>query len=200
MTTPPPKSRPVVAIIFYALYAVGWMVFIGIVNTQAKTPPPIPQSLLAWLLAITGATLPLINFLNSPPEARGGLAVAACALAALGWAGLILLFNFAPFNPGTLWLIFAAWLTALTGTAIPFARYLNQRFSKAVPPDSVLLRQSIWVGIFGATCAWLQLGRALNWAAALLLAAALAAIEGFLILRDRSRRSFLDDSATPPKR
>ncbi|MBM4423675.1 MAG: hypothetical protein FJ030_09825 [Chloroflexi bacterium] len=134
-----------------------------------------------------------------PPERRPALIVASIALALVGWAGLIALANLTLPTVGPRWLFFAAWLTALTGTAIPFARYLNQRFAKTVPPDSVLLRQSIWVGLFGATCAWLQLGRALNWAAALLLAAAFAAIEAFLILRDRSKRPF-DDSATPPKR
>jgi drug/metabolite transporter (DMT)-like permease len=98
-----------------------------------------------------------------------------------------------------LWLFFAAWLIALTGTAIPFAHYLNKRFAKILPPDAVMLRQALWVGLFGASCAWLQLGRALNWASALLLAAALIAIEGFLLLRERSKRPF-DEPSTPAKR
>jgi len=62
-------------------------------------------------------------------------------------------------------------------------------------------RFAAWPAIVAGllACAWLLLGRALNWASGLLLAAALAAIEGFLILRDRSKRPF-DDSATAPKR
>ncbi len=134
-----------------------------------------------------------------PPERRLALTIASIVLAVVGWTGVILLTNLTLPTVGPRWLFFAAWLTALTGTAIPFAQYLNKRFSKTMPPDSVLLRQSLWVGIFGAACAWLLLGRALNWASGLLLAAALAAIEGFLILRDRSQRPF-DDSSTTAKR
>src|SRR5574341_2233745 len=127
------------------------------------------------------------------------LIIAAIVLAALGWAGVVYLTTRTLPTVGPRWMFFAAWLIALTGTAIPFAHYLNKRFARTIPPEAVMLRQSLWVGIFGATCAWLQLGRALNWASALLLAAALVAIEGFLILRDRSKRPF-DDSSTTAKR
>lgn len=138
--------------------------------------------------------------MDAPPSNRFPLSllVATVVLAALGWAGVVFLTTQTLPTIGPRWLFFAAWLTALTGTAIPFAHYLNKRFSKTMPPDGVMLRQSLWVGLFGATCAWLMLGRALNWASALLLAAALIAIESFLILRDRSRRPF-DDSATTAK-
>ncbi len=125
--------------------------------------------------------------------------MATLVLAGLGWAGVIFLTTQTLPTIGPRWLFFAAWLTALTGTTIPFAHYLNKRFTKVMPADAVMLRQSLWVGLFGATCAWLLLGRALNWASALLLAAALIAIEGFLILRDRSRRPF-DDPSTSAKR
>lgn len=124
---------------------------------------------------------------DSPPQPSLSLTLAAWFLALAGWAGVIYLTNFTIPTVGPRWLFFAVWFTALTGTAIPFARYLNLRFGKSLPPEGVLLRQSIWVGLFGATCAWLQLGRALNWATGLLLAAALIAIEIFLLLRARSR-------------
>jgi len=139
--------------------------------------------------------------MDVPPSNRFPLSlmVTTIILAGLGWAGVIFLTSQTLPTIGPRWLFFAAWLTALTGTAIPFAHYLNKRFAKVIPPDGVILRQSLWVGLFGATCAWLLLGRALNWASALLLAAALIAIEGFLLLRERSRRPF-DDSATTAKR
>ncbi len=124
---------------------------------------------------------------DSPPQSSLSLTLAAWFLAIAGWAGVIYLVNLTIPTVGPRWLFFAVWFTALTGTAIPFARYLNLRFGKSLPPEGVLLRQSIWVGLFGATCAWLQLGRALNWATGLLLAAALIAIEIFLLLRARSR-------------
>jgi hypothetical protein len=139
--------------------------------------------------------------MNAPPSNRLPLSllVATAVLAGLGWAGVVFLTSQTLPSIGPRWLFFAAWLTALTGTAIPFAHYLNKRFSKVMPPDGVMLRQSLWVGLFGAACAWLQLGRALSWASALLLAAAFIAIEGFLILRDRSKRPF-DDTSTTAKR
>ncbi len=123
----------------------------------------------------------------SPPKTSLSLTLAAWFLALVGWAGVIYLTNFTIPTVGPRWLFFAVWFVALTGTAIPFARYLNLRFGKSLPPESVLLRQSLWFGLFGATCAWLQLGRALNWATGLLLAAALIAIEIFILLRARSR-------------
>ena len=49
------------------------------------------------------------------------------------------------------------------------------------------LRQSLWVGFFGATCTWLHFGRTLNLSTTLLLAAGLSAIEWFLRMRERSR-------------
>jgi hypothetical protein len=124
---------------------------------------------------------------DAPPPPSLSLTLAAWFLALAGWAGVVYVTNFTIPTVGPRWLFFAVWFTALTGTAIPFARYLNLRFGKSIPSESVLLRQSIWVGLFGATCAWLQLGRALNWATGLLLAAALIAIEIFLLLRARSR-------------
>ncbi|MBI4314590.1 MAG: hypothetical protein HY679_01550 [Chloroflexi bacterium] len=131
----------------------------------------------------------------APAERRWGLTLASIILALAGWGGLIWVANFTLPTVGPRWLFFALWFMALTGTAVPFAGYLNRRFARAMPPDSVLLRQSIWVGLFGATCAWLQLGRALNWTTGILLAAALAAIEIFISLRARSKWT-PDD--TPP--
>jgi drug/metabolite transporter (DMT)-like permease len=136
---------------------------------------------------------------EAPSHPSFSLIVAAVVLAFAGWAGVVYLATQTLPTVGPQWMFFAVWLMALTGTAIPFVHYLNRRFAHGLPPDTVMLRQSIWVGIFGATCAWLQLGRALTWASALLLAAALVAIEGFLILRERSKRPF-DDSSPTAKR
>ena len=137
----------------------------------------------------------------TPPSSRFPLSllVATLVLASVGWAGVVYVTTQTLPTAPFLWLFFVVWLTALTGTAIPFAHYLNKRFAKTMPPDAVMLRQSLWVGLFGASCAWLQLGGALSWVSALLLAAALSAIEGFLILRERSQRPF-DDPAPTPKR
>ena len=116
-----------------------------------------------------------------------GLTLAAWILAGLGWLGLLLLIVFIIPDLLPRWFFFVLWLMALTGSAVPFVRFLNRRFAPALPPASVLLRQSLWVGLWGAACAWLQLGRVLSLPIALMLAAGLGAIEWFLRMRERSR-------------
>lgn len=196
-STSPLKN--VFLLVIYGIFGAAWLALIVFVNASVETPPPVLQAALTWLIAILGTTIPAVNYVSSPSVDRSGLTLAACALSLAGWVGFVFLTYFSPPTIGPLWLFFAAWVTALTGTAIPFVHYLNKRFARIIPPEAVMLRQAIWVGLFGATSAWLQLGRALNWASALLLAAALVAIEGFLILRDRSQRPF-DDSSTAAKR
>lgn len=116
-----------------------------------------------------------------------GLLIAAAFLAFGGWAGLILLFSMALPNLGARWLFFVLWVIALTGTAVPFVRYLNRRFAKGQAPPAVMLREALFVGLFGAVLAWLQVSRVLTAPVALLIAAGLAALDGLLRLRDRSR-------------
>ena len=116
-----------------------------------------------------------------------GFSIAAWVLFLAGWAGMVYLVASTIPSPGPRWLFFVVGVMALTGTAAPFVRLLNRRFSRYPVPPTVLLRQSLWVGFFGATCAWLQIGRTLNLSTTLLLAAGLAGIEWFLRMRERSR-------------
>jgi len=51
----------------------------------------------------------------------------------------------------------------------------------------VILRQSLWIGIYFPTLAWLQLGRTLTPALAILLAVGLVLIEILLRMRERSQ-------------
>jgi hypothetical protein len=51
----------------------------------------------------------------------------------------------------------------------------------------MVIRESIWVGLYWTTLAWLQLGRVLNLALAILLAAGFIAIEILVRLRERSQ-------------
>lgn len=85
------------------------------------------------------------------------------------------------------WAFFVLWLMALTGTALPFVRFLNHRFAQRAAGAGVFLRQALWVGFFGATCAWLQMGRTLSFSTALLLSAGLGGVEWFLRMRETSR-------------
>jgi hypothetical protein len=116
-----------------------------------------------------------------------GFGLAAFTLAAAGWAGLVYVLGYTIPSPGPRWLFFVVGVMAITGTAAPFIHYLNRRFARRPVPSGVLLRQSLWVGFFGATCAWLQLGRTLTLSTALLLAAGLGGIEWFLRMRERAR-------------
>jgi hypothetical protein len=105
-----------------------------------------------------------------------------------GWMGLWAVTEFTEPNGGTRWLLFFAMVLALTGTILPGMAYLNRRFPSIPPPDSlVILRQALWVGIYIPTLAWLQIGRVLTPALALLLAIGLILIEWLLRMRERSQ-------------
>lgn len=106
----------------------------------------------------------------------------------LGWGGLISLILFTSPNGGTRWAFFFAAVLALTGTILPGVAFLNRRFPSVPPPtSSVVVRQALWVGIYIPTLAWLQIGRVLTPALALLLAFGFLLIEWLLRLRERSQ-------------
>src|SRR5688572_14182088 len=106
---------------------------------------------------------------------------AAFILALAGWSGLAALVIYTLPTVGPRWLFFFLSVLALTGTALPFVAFLNRRFPSALPPrPGVVLRQALWVGVYGATLAWLQISRVLTPSLALLLAAGLILIEWLL--------------------
>lgn len=109
-------------------------------------------------------------------------------LAISGWGGLFLLVNYTLPTVGPRWLFFFLSVLALSGTVMPAVAFLNRRFA-SVPAAThgVVLRQSIWIGIYGSTLAWLQWGRVLTPALALLLALGLFVIEWLLRMRERSQ-------------
>jgi hypothetical protein len=119
-----------------------------------------------------------------------GVLAAALIVAVTGWVGMAcLVINTLP-RAFPYWLFFVCLFMATTGTALPFVRFLNIRFSRrgAPPvPGGVLLRQSIWVGLFITACAWLRIPRVLNGAIAFCLALSLVVIELFLRLRERAQ-------------
>jgi hypothetical protein len=135
---------------------------------------------------------------NAPPAPNYfSLTLTTWLLAFAGWGGLVWLVT-TPlpatgdiYHPvpglGPRWLFFVCWVVALTGTALPFVRYLHRRFARAPTPSQVLVRQALWVGLFGATCAWLQISRILNLALVALVAAGLGGVEWFLRMRERAR-------------
>ena len=111
----------------------------------------------------------------------------------LGWAGLYALINFTLPTLWPRWAFFFLAVLALTGTALPVIYFLNRRFNvKNFPAANVIIRQAIWIGVYGATLAWMQLGRV----ATLNLAAGMAF--GFVLMevliRMREKAQW-----TPPK-
>lgn len=106
----------------------------------------------------------------------------------IGWGGLALLVNLAQPTLWPRWLFYFLIVVAITGTALPFAAFLNHRFPSDPPARSqVILRQALWVGVYVATLAWLQNGRVFNGALALIVGVGFAALEYFLRLRERSQ-------------
>lgn len=109
-------------------------------------------------------------------------------LCTVGWGGLILLVFISLPTLAPRWLFFFLITLALSGTALPAAYYLNKRFP-ATPPveSSVVLREAMWVGVYGALLAWLQMGRVLTSGLSLVLAVGLVLVEFLLRLGERTQ-------------
>jgi len=125
------------------------------------------------------------------PEPRYPSVIATgLALSVIGWAGLFwIVINTFPTIPNR-WLFFAFLQLALTGAALPFVRYLHQRFAARADTANnmvVIVRQSVWVGLFGAICLWLRIPRLLSIPLALIILAALVIIEFLFRLRERAQ-------------
>lgn len=109
-------------------------------------------------------------------------------LTLIGWGGLLILTRSAVPTLGPRWLFFFLGVLALTGPALPIVYFLNLRFPSDPPvQEMVILRQALWVGVFGSTIAWLQLGRVLTMGLTLILAGVFVLIEFLLRLFERSR-------------
>lgn len=105
----------------------------------------------------------------------------------LGWGGLAALFYFTEPTIFPRWTFFALLTIALSAAAFPIVYFIATRFDENPPEAYVIVRQAIWVGVFGATLAWLQLARLVTLYVILGLAGGLIAIESVLRLRERSR-------------
>ncbi|MFW5713782.1 MAG: hypothetical protein ACOCYU_03845 [Brevefilum sp.] len=109
-------------------------------------------------------------------------------LSVIGWGGLLIVIRATVPTLGPRWLFFFLGVMALTGPTLPIVYFLNLRFPSDPPvQEMVVLRQALWVGVFGSTIAWLQLGRVLTTGLALILAGVFVLIEFLLRLFERSR-------------
>ena len=107
-----------------------------------------------------------------------------------GWGGLALMVLVLQSPPvvWARWGFFMLWFIALTGTALPVAYFLNLRF-RSIPraePHTVV-RQAMWVGVYGSLVAWLQLGRVMAFWIWIGLAMGFMAVEYLMRLRERAR-------------
>ena len=106
----------------------------------------------------------------------------------IGWGGLVVLINETVPTVGPRWLFFFLVVIAVTGTMLPVTAFLNRRFPSTPPATSaVVVRQALWIGVYGATLAWLQIGRVLTFALGVLLLVGMGLIEFLLRLSERSR-------------
>ena len=111
-------------------------------------------------------------------------------LCLIGWGGLVTLIILTLPTLAPRWLFFFLVTLALSGTALPVMYFLNRRFPSDPPVESsVVLREAMWVGVYGSLLAWLQLGRVLNSGQAVVLAVGLVLVEYLLRLGEHSNWS-----------
>lgn len=116
------------------------------------------------------------------------LLFASAVLAILGWGGLVILILGTTPTLGPRWLFFFFLMLALSGTFLPVINFLHRRFPSNPPvKDTVLVRESILVGIYGCLMAWLQLGRILTFSLAVIVACGMILIEVLLRWGEQSQ-------------
>jgi hypothetical protein len=112
----------------------------------------------------------------------------AISLFVLGWgAAAFAVFTLEP-TVWARWLLFFGGTLGLTGLAMPVTWFLNLRFRSEPPAGStVIVRQAIWVGVYGALLVWLQQARLVTLWTGLGLAIGLVAIEYLIRMREKAR-------------
>jgi len=113
--------------------------------------------------------------------------ISSFILIVMGWSGLYyLITQTLPFFVPR-WGFFVFAFMAITGTVLPVVYFFHWRFPDEKPAEAnVITRQALWFGVYGATLAWLQLGRLVTVYVILGLAGGLLAIEYFIRLREKA--------------
>lgn len=113
--------------------------------------------------------------------------ISALILILIGWGGLYYVVTQTLPYVWPRWGFFVLTLLALTGTVLPVVYFFHKRFPDEKPAEAnIIVRQAMWFGVYGATLAWLQLGRLVTVYVILALAGGLIAIEYFIRLREKS--------------
>ena len=144
---------------------------------------------LCLLLFLTVKSIFLQSIILSMDEQLNfkPFALSAVLLMLVGWGGLYLLVTETLPYVWPRWGFFVLALIAITGTVLPIVYFFHRRFPGEKPAEAnVLVRQALWFGVYGATLAWLQLGRLVTINVILGLAGGLAAIEYFMRLREKA--------------
>jgi len=115
--------------------------------------------------------------------------IPAIVMASIGWIGLIFLLNFTLPTLWPRWLLFALLIFALTGTALPVTWFFNLRFPSNPPVERfVIVRQAIWVGVYGAILVWLEMGRILTFGMGLAIGGGILVMEYLIRMREKSQK------------
>jgi hypothetical protein len=113
--------------------------------------------------------------------------ISSLLLMIAGWGGLYYLITQTLPFVWSRWGFFVLTLMAVTGTLLPIVYFFHRRFPAESPAEAnVVVRQALWFGIYGATLAWLQLGRLVTVYVVLGLAGSLLAIEYLIRLREKA--------------
>jgi len=114
--------------------------------------------------------------------------ISSLVLIIIGWGGLFLIITQTLPYVWSRWGFFVLALMAVTGVFLPIVYFFHRRFPDEQPAESnVIVRQALWFGVYGATLAWLQLGRLVTVYVILGLAGGLVAIEYLTRVRERAR-------------
>lgn len=122
------------------------------------------------------------------PSDHAGVLIAALVMIVTGWGGLFWLVTTQTVGLGPqIWAFFVLLHIAVTGTVMPVVRFLNVRLTPLddeLPPGGVIVRQSVWVGLFVVICAWLQIPRVLSLPIIFFLILVFVVLEVFLRTRE----------------
>ncbi|MFN2145617.1 MAG: hypothetical protein ACK2T7_09715 [Anaerolineales bacterium] len=105
----------------------------------------------------------------------------------VGFGGLFILFNMTQPTILPRWLFFFMVVVGVTGLAMPAVVFLYHRFpSGHIPGQGVIIRQSLWAGIFIALMIWLRLGQVFNLGVGLIVLVGITLLEIALRFGERS--------------
>lgn len=124
------------------------------------------------------------------PADHIGILIAALLMAVGGAAGLLALISTSTPRLGAeLWLFFILLHMTVIGVTIPVVRYFNVQLTRFPVPGGIIVRQSIWIGLFVVIVSWLQVLRVLSLPIAFFLGLVFVVLEAFLRSRELSEEA-----------